>query len=313
MENKERLEKVFFGQESVGVFNENDKKWLMQMANEGDIHAACVVVEGMNSKYRGWEDEFIDEDTGETVTVNRWQLIDGSTFAPDAEEEYRLVEMIVNAKERMSDKELEMAGQLPALSMQLMLERIRRGVDEAALYIEDPVVLQDMCDKGNKWAAWQLYFKYYNGDEEHGFFIDRKRAREYYDLALKLGYELNENGWDAWEDDSDDPGEDYPQDYEYVLTGDEASLDEVKAIVNDLCRRFGTPDSEFGLYAPQRELMKKLVGSDTEYYRGNVIHMTQEEPERLVITTEANNGKPLLYALRKRFENLVVEMKEIEW
>ena len=90
MENKEKLEKVFFWQESVSVFNENDKEWLMQLANEGDIRAACVVVEGMHAKYRAWEDEFTNDDTGETVTLNRWELIDGSTFEPDEAEEARL-------------------------------------------------------------------------------------------------------------------------------------------------------------------------------------------------------------------------------
>jgi hypothetical protein len=56
--------------------------------------------------------------------------------------------------------------------------------------------------------------------------------------------------------------------------------------------------------------MKLLVGSDTEYYRGNIQYLERETPDRLVITTEADNGKPLLYALRQCFENLKVEMKE---
>ena len=56
--------------------------------------------------------------------------------------------------------------------------------------------------------------------------------------------------------------------------------------------------------------MQVLVGSDTEFYRGNVISMDRESPDRLIITTEADNGKPLLYALRYTFENLNVEMKE---
>ena len=59
-------------------------------------------------------------------------------------------------------------------------------------------------------------------------------------------------------------------------------------------------------------LMKVLVGSDTEYYRGNVMTMEREAPDRLVITTEADMGEPLLYALRQCFDNLTVEMKEYE-
>ena len=57
-------------------------------------------------------------------------------------------------------------------------------------------------------------------------------------------------------------------------------------------------------------LMKLLVGSDSIYYRGNVISMERQAPGKLVITTEADKGEPLLYALRQCFENLNVEMKE---
>ena len=56
--------------------------------------------------------------------------------------------------------------------------------------------------------------------------------------------------------------------------------------------------------------MKVLVGSDTEYYRGNVKYMEREAPDRLVITTEADKGEPLLYALRHSFETLAAELKD---
>jgi hypothetical protein len=38
--------------------------------------------------------------------------------------------------------------------------------------------------------------------------------------------------------------------------------------------------------------------------------LEREAPDRLIITTEADSGEPLLYALRQCFENLKVEMKE---
>lgn len=63
----------------------------------------------------------------------------------------------------------------------------------------------------------------------------------------------------------------------------------------------------------QRALMKVLVGSDTEYYRGNILYLNREAPDRLVITTEADRGEPLLYALRQCFTDLNIEMKEKEW
>ena len=39
----------------------------------------------------------------------------------------------------------------------------------------------------------------------------------------------------------------------------------------------------------------------------------QKAPDRLVITSEADNGDPLLYALRQAYTNLDVEIKETEW
>lgn len=86
-------------------------------------------------------------------------------------------------------------------------------------------------------------------------------------------------------------------------------------MIRDLCQRFGIPENEdsyLGLFLPQRQLMKQLVGSDTEFYRGNILHVEQPAPNRLLIIAEADRGEPLLYALRYRFENLEVAMKTIE-
>jgi hypothetical protein len=82
----------------------------------------------------------------------------------------------------------------------------------------------------------------------------------------------------------------------------------VEKLINDLCQQFGTPDNELGLFVPQQMLMKLLVGSDSIYYRGNVISMERQAPDTLVITTEADKGEPLLYALRECFQNLEIEM-----
>ena len=131
--------------------------------------------------------------------------------------------------------------------------------------------------------------------------------------------------YDEW-DDSDDPGEEDPSTYEYTLTGNADTLNGIRKMIDDLCRDYGTPGrsadkdassseaslkNELGLFVPQRLLMKLLVGSDTEYYRGNILTMEQPTPDQLVITTEADSGYPLFYALHECFENLEISMKEI--
>jgi hypothetical protein len=286
-----------------------DKEWLMKLVEEReDTCAIYCLLHGMHHKYKYWIEKFVDEDTNMEVELLRYEIVEGSTFEKSEGEEERLIQMVMEQKDHIIVEELTKLCFEIDDNQELLLERIEKGDEEAAIFIDDPAILQELCDKGNKWAAWELYFKNRYGDEEHGIFIHHKEARLYYDLALKLGYELDEEGNDAW-DDTDDPGEEYPSTYQYELTGNVETLNGVETLINDLCQKFGTPDNELGLYVPQRQLMRVLVGSDTEYYRGNVITMDRESPDRLIITTEADKGEPLLYALRYSFENLNVEMK----
>ena len=176
--------------------------------------------------------------------------------------------------------------------------------EELVSFINAPTTLQELCDKGNKYAAYELYHKCMWGDEENGIFINKREAKKYFDLAGDVPQQYEEE-WD----DVDDPGEEYPEEICYTLTGNAETLDAVETLINDLCQQFGTPGNELGLYVPQQMLMKLLVGSDSIYYRGNVISMERQAPGKLVITTEADKGEPLLYALRQCFENLNVEMK----
>ena len=264
----------------------------------------------LERNFHRFKETFIDEDTGKEEEVEREEVIAFDT----TEEERELMESIIADVANLSDEDLiafkaNTVWFWPRPFDEYYMELIRRGDEEQTIFIEDPAILQELCDKGNKYAAWELYWKHFYGDAEHGIFINRKRAREYYDLALERGYELYEDGSDAW-DDTEDPGEEYPSTYQYELTGNAETLNGVETLINDLCQKFGTPDNELGFYVPQRQLMKVLVGSDTEYYRGNVITMERESPDHLIITTEADNGEPLLYALRYSFDNLNVIMKE---
>ena len=294
MNNKEKVEAVFFCKKSVGIFNENDKEALMKMASEGDLHAACVLVEGMHKKCRCWDEPFINEETGETILVPRTELIEGSTFEKNEAEEAKLIEMIFNSKDKMSDEELKMASCLPTDIMPLVFERIRRGDDEAAIYIDDLEILRDLCDKGNKFAAEQLGYKYDAGDEENGIFVNPQKAKEYFDMA---GIDYH---YQQWDDD--------PREADYYLRGSAEELARVKEIIDRLTQRFGDPNNELGLYLPMEHLMFYLVGS--KYYQGNLLRMDTDDPECIILHAEANDMRPLLYALRYRFPKLNIEMQE---
>lgn len=257
-----------------------------------------------------WTEAFKDEETGEDVSIERRDILDTEL----SDEERQLIKAIAADIPNLTDEELHQFREdiMPFDSETIDLiyiERVRRGEESLAESIEDVHTLRELCDKGNRWTAYALYQKYYWGDEKQGVFINRQKAKGYYDLAGEIPYK------DKW-DDSDDPGEPNPSTYEYVLKGNATSLDAVETLIRDLCKRFGIPENEedgLGLYVPQRALMKVLVGSDTEYYRGNILYLNREAPDRLVITSEADNGDPLLYALRQAYTNLDVEIKETEW
>lgn len=294
MSIKEKVEAVFFCKKPLRVFNENEKEALMKMACEGDLHAACVLVEGMYIKYRSWDEPFIDEETGETVIVTRSELIEGSTFEKNDSEEAKLIETILNSKDKMSDEELKMASCLPIDTLPLLLERIRRGDNEAATYIDDPEILLDLCEKGNKFAAEQLGYKYDAGDEKNYIFVNPRRAKEYFDMA-GIDYKYQQ-----WDED--------PHEADYYLRGSAEELARVKEIIGRLTQRYGDPNNELGLFLPMEHLMFYLVGS--KYYEGNLLRMNTDDPECIILHAEANDMNPLLYALRYRFPKLDIEMKE---
>ena len=265
----------------------------------------------LDRHFRRFTENFVDEDTGEEVPVEREEILDTDI----SDEEKQLIEDIAADVKNLSDEDLrEFDSTLSSWFRyrtfdEIGLELVRRGDEKGAFVIDNVTTLQKLSDKGNRYAAYALYEKYRWGNEEQSVFINLNKAKEYYDLAGEIPYK---EGWD----DSDDPGEPNPSTYEYVLTGNTTSLDAVETLIRDLCKRFGIPENEedgLGLYVPQRALMKVLVGSDTEYYRGNILYLNREAPDRLVITSEADNGAPLLYALRQAFANLDVEVKETKW
>jgi hypothetical protein len=263
----------------------SDKDWLMNLAEEHtDIGAIYCLLFGLNNKFRYWNETFVDEDTHEEVTLLRYVSVNGSTFEKQEGEEEHLVQIIINEPYHYSNEEIMKVYRAAPNNIEL---------------------LQVCIDKGDKDATRQMYEKFYYGDEEHGIFINKKRAKEYYDLAGDVPFK---GEWDPTDDDCEDD----PTTYEYTLTGDAATLDGIETLIRDLCQKFGTPDNELGLFVPQRQLMKVLVGSDAGYYQGNVLSMERNASDCLIITTEANHGAPLFYALRQCFGNLNVEMKEAE-
>lgn len=260
------------------------------------------LVKTLERNHHRWNETFKDEDTGEEVTVERDELISTDT----TEEERNLMESVAASAAKISTEALrtfidKTSSFWPRPFDEVYMELVRRGDESWACVIDNPEMLQKLCDKGIKEAAEQLYQKYRYGDEKNGIFIDKKTAKTYYDLAGDAIYEQYTT--------EDFLSEEEPEEFHYTLTGDTVSLDGIETLIKELCQQFSTSDNELGLFVPQQMLMKVLVGSDSEYYRGNVITIERKAPNCLVIITEADNGEPLLYALRQCFENLDIDMK----
>ena len=160
--------------------------------------------------------------------------------------------------------------------------------------IQNPAILQELCNNGSKSAALKLGQMYDKGDEKNGIFRHPLKAREYFKLAGKK-YEY-------------EPEEENPHEADYFLRGSAEELAAVKTLVDELTQKYGDAFNEFGLYIPMNILMKTLVGS--RYYDGNLLSMNTDDPECIVLHAEANTMEPLLYALRQAFPNLEIEMKE---
>lgn len=280
---------------------------ILQAINEKTGHPVMdtrieSLVKMLERNHHRWNETFKDEDTGEEVTVERDELISTDT----TEEERNLMESVAASADKISTEALrafidKTRAFWPRSLDEVYMELVRRGDESWACVIDNPEMLQKLCDKGIKEAAEQLYQKYRYGDEKNGIFIDKKTAKTYYNLAGDTVYEQYTT--------EDFPDEEEPKEFHYTLTGNNVTLDGVETLINDLCQQFGTPGNECGLFVPQQMLMKMLVGSDSEYYRGNVLTMERKASDSLVVTTEADKGEPLLYALRQCFENLDIDMK----
>ena len=75
------------------LLEQQDKEWLMTIAkSEGGLwkEAQTVLLVGMNNRFETYDENFIDEDTGEKVTVIRFNHIGGVTFDSTPEEQQEL-------------------------------------------------------------------------------------------------------------------------------------------------------------------------------------------------------------------------------
>ena len=249
-------------------------------------------------RYRFWMQDFENEDTGEIVSVERRELL----VAEPADEEKEILKQICNGAKEANIEDLnafwhETSGFSNDDLLPVLQELSDRGDVHATDALNNIDRLWKMVQKGDKDAALYLAHHYAYGDEEHGVFIDKKQAKELYDLAEWDDYDPNEGSDVEWEVVESD----------YSLQGDPAELDKVEHDIRVLAEKYGVPDDGLGgMYVPFVILFKKLVGSS--YYEGNITKMKRVAANNLLLHAESNMSEPLLYALKRYYPQIEVEL-----
>ena len=278
------IEALFWGENFEQRFSHllpEDEQWLRPRAKKNDARAITLLLVGMENRYRTWDDEFTDEDTGEPFTVIHAEKIEGETLFPRNDVE--ALRMLTDLCEdwQMTDRR----------DLFKAVYTLRCCTEQ-----DYTIILHRLADEAkDKDAMSELAETYRYGDERNGIYINRGLAKEYYE---KIGEQYNPE---------EDFTEDSPVETDYTLKGNAETLKGIRDTINDFCQRFGTPDNEFGMFVPLQPLMKLLVGSDDEAYRGNVLRMEQKNDNTLVLHTESNNSGPLYYALHQCFPDLQIE------
>ena len=157
-------------------------------------------------------------------------------------------------------------------------------------------VTRGEIDNEIKWMCEKLGDIYRWGCERFGRFIDKQKAKKYYDIA-----EITDDN--PLEDEKQYPEyEDTPTSFKYTVKGD---TNELKTLIE----KYATEplDNEFGFYTPINKIMYELVGADIKQpkYFGNVLYALVENGD-LIIKGEANEPEVLGYAVLKRYPTLQV-------
>jgi RNA polymerase sigma factor (sigma-70 family) len=254
------------------------------------------IAELQKKRYRFWMQDFENEDTGEIVSVERRELL----VAEPAAEEKEILKQICDGAKEANTEDLnafwhETSGFSDDDLLPVLQELSDRGDVPATDALNNIDRLWDMVQKGDKDATFYLAYRYASGDEEHGIFIDKKQAKELYDLAE----------WDDYNPNEESDGECEVVESDYCLQGDHAELDKVEHDIRVLAEKFGVLDDGLGgMYVPFDILFKKLVGSF--YYEGNITKMKRLTANNLLLHAESSMSEPLLYALKRYYPQIEV-------
>lgn len=263
-----------------------DKKWLLDMDR---TEADCIVLAGMYRSWRTWEESFTDEDTGETVTVERHERLATPLFESHEGEAEALLEKVCTAR-----------GTLCIIKDIVWTLRTYTPLNYTRLLVDN---IENLYDDDRQWAYKEIGDLYRWGKEEFGFFIDKQKAKEYYDKAGVTDENPLEDS-----DKHDDPD---PCIYIYTVRGEITPL---KELTEKIANKYGDTENELGWYVPMNIFMYYLVRTDPKRYDycGNLLSAEEKDGALLLkFETERDQNAFFAYALKAKFSELEVEIEEV--
>ena len=276
---------IFQEQEFLHLLQPEDKQWLLDLDR---TEANCIVLAGMYHSWHTWEDSFTDSDTGETVTVERHELLATPLFESHEGEAEALLEKVCNDSDtcrKIKDIVWTLRFHTPLNYTRLLVDNVEN------LYGDDRL-----------WAYKEIGDLYRWGKEEFGFFIDKQKAKEYYDKAGVT----DENPLE----DSDKHDNPDPCTYIYTVRGEITPL---KELTEKIANKYGDTENELGWYVPMNIFMYYLVRTDPRRYDycGNLLSAEEKDGALLLMIETERGQNAFAYALKAKFPELEVEIEEV--
>lgn len=268
-----------------------DKQWLLALNSPESL--SIVLATMYIHKVREWEEIFIDEQTGEQVPITRTEILNETVFEQNDKEAKALFEKV--SKENITDDDfrsfIECLEYAPLKTTSLLLEKIEE---------------MEKCNRTEeelyKWACEMVADRYRWGCEECSIFIDKVKAKEYYE---KAGITDENPLEDSYDDDR------YPKTFEYIIKG---GCPELKALIMEHAELPENDDDEIrlGIYARVNGIINRLTDNEERHheYQGNILHI-DEENGNLIITAELPDALPLRAAIQHRYPELEIEVGEV--
>lgn len=274
-------------------FKPEDREWLEQADDKYRTVYNAILLWGMYNRFNATPETYVDEETKEEVVITRLELHNTPLFEMDADKETELFAKLYNSEydrewNNMHKNTIELL-EFTNVDYTIILHKM--------LDSREFSITRGDIDDEIKWMCEKLGDIYRYGCERLGRFIDKEKAKKYYDIALIT----DDNPLD---DEKQYPEfEDTPTSFKYTIKGD--ATGELKALIEEHATM--SLDNEFGIYAPVNKIMHELVGTDPKQpeYRGNVLYVSEENGD-LIIKGEANDPEMLGYAILKKYPTLQV-------